>query len=76
MVLNVPPKLCADQAMRRNGHEGGLDGPAARRIAFSMSATLQKYGLPSKPEGLQSILVHSTSAYFQIGLFIQITNGF
>lgn len=57
VVLNLPAKSCGEQAMKRTAHEGGLQGPEAKRIAHGMAASLQRNGMPSKAEGFVSILV-------------------
>jgi len=39
------------------GHEGGVEGPNARKIVFMMISKLKREGYPKKSEGLQSVLV-------------------
>lgn len=39
------------------GHEGRVEGPSAKKIVGIMNAELQKAGMPSKAEGLASVMV-------------------
>ena len=57
MVLDLPVELCAAQAMGRRDHEGGLQGPEARRVVLNMTGKLRKEGYPTKSEGLRSVIV-------------------
>ena len=69
MVLNLNPNLIASQAAGRVAHEGGVEGPSAKRISFSMSAQLRKNGPPTKAEGFQSIIVSTCPLTFSCNLF-------
>ena len=57
VVLDIPAALCAEQAVARVQHEGGVEGKEAARISYSAASRLQKEGPPTKAEGLSSILV-------------------
>ena len=68
VVLDLPTKLCAQQARDRMGHEGNLSGNEAHRVVGQMSGAFRKAGLPSKKEGLASILVGSRTWFVDLSL--------
>ena len=57
VLLNLPMKLCVDQATNRIAHEGNLSGEAARTVIQQMNRQFQAAGQPSHVEGFLSILV-------------------
>lgn len=59
VVLDLPGKLCAEQAVARQQHEGGVEGEGAARIAHTVASTLRREGLPGKAEGLSSVIVRN-----------------
>ena len=64
MVLDMPAALCAEQAVARVQHEGGVEGEEAARISHSVASRLRKEGPPTKAEGLCSVLVSFPLAAF------------
>lgn len=44
LVLDLPAALCAERAAARTQHEGGVQGPRAKRIVFSRVAALKRAG--------------------------------
>ena len=60
LVLNLPAAICAAQASGRSGHEGGVEGPGAQQVSFSVCARLKREGPPSaRAEGFQSVIVRT-----------------
>lgn len=62
LVLDMPASLCAEQAVGRQQHEGGVQGEEAARISHSVAARLRREGPPSRAEGLSSVIVSSLPA--------------
>ena len=63
LVLNLPAAMCAAQASGRSGHEGGVEGPGAQQVSFSVCARLKREGPPSaRAEGFQSVIVRTIPA--------------
>lgn len=67
IVLDLPAKVCARQAMGREQHEGGVQGAEAERISYSVVSRLHKEGLPAKAEGFSSITVRAGFSSCMVG---------
>lgn len=60
VVLQLPPATCAERAAARVGHEGGVEGASAKRVAYGMAAQIHNAGLPSAAaEGIASVMVRA-----------------
>ena len=54
--LNLPAATCAARAIERVGHEGGLEGAAARTASLRMHAQATA-APPRRSEGLATVRV-------------------
>ncbi len=62
VVLDMPAALCAEQAVGRQQHEGGVEGEEAARISHSVATRMRNEGPPAKAEGLCSVIVSCRNA--------------
>ena len=58
--LDLPAATCAARAVERVGHEGGLEGPDARRASLRMHA---QTAAPRRSEGLATVRVWTYLAF-------------
>ncbi|KAK9830245.1 hypothetical protein WJX72_010530 [[Myrmecia] bisecta] len=62
LVFKLPVALCAQRAQQRINHEGGVEGPRAAPLVYQISALAEKAGLPTRAEGLFSMMVCQSDA--------------
>lgn len=65
MVLALPVATCSARAVARTDHEGKVNGDSAAAVVHRSNSIFLKAGMPSKAEGLASIMVSACSVYIQ-----------